>query len=314
MRLVTETMAPFNEDAPLLDAKASGAERAFIGVPLSSGAPGRSNHSRIASVARAVLVAAIACTCVAAGANHVLHRISFEPHANGIKSFLGWAPDGLDVPLNPPEVTLLAACHLVPERVPAFRTAINSWIKAAHDEGGLKRSFDKVILVDWSSEADLWGETANAWGGAGIPTPLSFYKVYGNNGEPLKWQLAKAVNFGLSKVTTDTVLKVDCDTYVERGLLELNPLQNHAGDRKIFRYGDYRSAKDENEIHINGCIMARMDTLRAVNMYDERLQQYGWDDSNLYDRLRDSGAQDLNITRRNAAGHTYITHVWHPHS
>ena len=29
MRLVTETMAPFNEDAPLLDAKASGAERAF---------------------------------------------------------------------------------------------------------------------------------------------------------------------------------------------------------------------------------------------------------------------------------------------
>ena len=97
-------------------------------------------------------------------------------------------------------------------------------------------------------------------------------------------------------------------------MLELNPLQNHAGDRKIFRYGDYRSAKDENEIHINGCIMARMDTLRAVNMYDERLQQYGWDDSNLYDRLRDSGAQDLNITRRNAAGHTYITHVWHPHS
>ena len=90
MRLVTETMAPFNEDAPLLDAKASGAERAFIGVPVSSG--GRSNHSRIASVARAVLVAAIACTCVAAGANHVLHRISFEPHANGIKSFLGWAP------------------------------------------------------------------------------------------------------------------------------------------------------------------------------------------------------------------------------
>ena len=126
-----------------------------------------------------MLVAAIACTCVAAGANHVLHRISFEPHANGIKSFLGWAPDGLDVPLNPPEVTLLAACHLVPERVPAFRTAINSWIKAAHDEGGLKRSFDKVILVDWSSEADLWGETANAWGGSGIPTPLSFYKVYG---------------------------------------------------------------------------------------------------------------------------------------
>ena len=115
-------------------------------------------------------------------------------------------------------------------------------------------------------------------------------------------------------MTTDTVLKVDCDTYVERGLLELNPLQNHAGDRKIFRYGDYRSAKDENEIHINGCIMARMDTLRAVNMYDERLQQYGWDDSNLYDRLRDSGAQDLNITRRNAAGPPYITHVWHPHS
>ena len=308
-RPVPDTMAPFSEDAPLLGASAQGAERSFIGIP---GAPDQKN--RITSVVRAVLVAAIACTCVAAGANHVAHRISFEPHANGIKSFLGWAPDGLDVPLDPPQVTLLAACHLVPERVPAFRNAINSWVKAGHDEAGTKRSFDKVILVDWSSEADLWGETARVWGGAGIPTPLSFYKVYGNDGEPLKWQLAKAVNFGLSKVTTEVVLKVDCDTYVERGLLELNPLQNHANDRKIFRYGDYRSAKDENEIHINGCIMARMDTLREVNMYDERLQQYGWDDSNLYDRLRDSGAQDLNITRRNAAGHTYITHVWHPHS
>ena len=51
-----------------------------------------------------------------------------------------------------------------------------------------------------------------------------------------------------------------------------------------------------------------------MNFYDERLQQYGWDDTNFYDRLMAADTMALNITRRNALGKTLITHVWHPHS
>ena len=54
--------------------------------------------------------------------------------------------------------------------------------------------------------------------------------------------------------------------------------------------------------------------MASVNYYDERLQQYGWDDTNFYDRLQLAGAMPLNMTRRNALGKTLITHVWHPHS
>lgn len=45
-------------------------------------------------------------------------------------------------------MTLLAACRLVPERLPAFHAAIASWALAARapDEA---RPFARVVLVDW---------------------------------------------------------------------------------------------------------------------------------------------------------------------
>ena len=54
---------------------------------------------------------------------------------------------------------------------------------------------------------------------------------------------------------------MDCDTYVSNGLLGLNPVADKAGEIKAFRYGDYRAAADENEIHINGCVMAKKNVL-----------------------------------------------------
>jgi hypothetical protein len=50
--------------------------------------------------------------------------------------------------LKADDVTLLAACRLVPERLPAFHAAIASWALAARapDEA---RPFARVVLVDW---------------------------------------------------------------------------------------------------------------------------------------------------------------------
>ena len=237
--------------------------------------------------------------------------MSFEPGSNGLWSVLGWSSYGLDEELLPGSVTLVAACALVDERIPAFQTAIQSWVEASRDGPAGKRSFDRVIIVDWSSKANLWQQVLNFWT---VDTPLDYYRVDDPDGNAANWVLAKAFNFGMSRVKTDTVLKVDCDTYVSNGLLGLNPVADKAGEIKAFRYGDYRAAADENEIHINGCVLAKKAVLEAVNFYDERLQQYGWDDTNFYDRLMAADTMALNITRRNALGKTLITHVWHPHS
>ena len=174
-----------------------------------------------------------------------------------------------------------------------------------------KRAFDRVVIVDWSSDANLWQQVLNFWN---VDTPLDFFRVQDANGADLDWVLSKAYNFGFDKVTTDVIMKVDCDTFVAPGLLGLNPIEANDGSKRVFRYGDYRAAQDDNEIHINGCVLATKNTMKNVNYYDERLQQYGWDDTNFYDRLYASGAMPMNITRRNGAGKTMITHVWHPHS
>jgi hypothetical protein len=49
-----------------------------------------------------------------------------------------------------------------------------------------------------------------------------------------------------------------------------------------------------------------------VGGYDERLQQYGWDDSNMYERMEAFGARARNFTRRDASGEQTINHIPHP--
>jgi hypothetical protein len=261
--------------------------------------------------ARSILLGAVcACACVL-GVMQAVRVVSFSPGGAGFHALLGQNPYGLNKALVPERVTLVAACALVEERVPAFQTAIQSWAAAAKDGPMGKRAFDRVVIVDWSSDANLWQQVLNFWN---VDTPLDFFRVQDSNGADLDWVLSKAYNFGFDKVTTDVIMKVDCDTFVAPGLLELNPIEANDGSKRVFRYGDYRAAQDDNEIHINGCVMATKNTMKNVNYYDERLQQYGWDDTNFYDRLYASGAMPMNITRRNGAGKTMITHVWHPHS
>jgi hypothetical protein len=90
--------------------------------------------------------------------------------------------------------------------------------------------------IDWSSPTSLFNETLEYWKDVGeeVNVSLRVYRVDGDEGAPLEWQLAKAVNFGLDKVTTEAVLKVDCDTYLRAGFLRVNPLES-AGASPLFR-------------------------------------------------------------------------------
>ena len=261
---------------------------------------------------RSILLGAVcACACVVE-VTQLGQVVCFAPGGAGFHALLGQNPFGLTKELQPETVTLVAACKMVNERIPAFQTAIQSWAAASTDSNaGGKRAFDRVIIVDWSSDANLWQEVLNFWN---VATPLDFYRVGDADGNNMDWASPKAYNFGFEKVRTEVILKVDCDTFVARGLLVLNPIESKDGSKKVFRYGDYRAARDDNEIHSNGCVMATKQTMKSVNYYDELLQQYGWEDNNFSDRLFASGATPMNITRVNGGGKTMRTHVWHPHS
>ena len=175
------------------------------GAPLLRARDVASSGSSGFSVRSILLGAVCACACVF-GVMQAARVVSFSPGGAGFHALLGQNPYGLDKELVPERVTLVAACALVEERVPAFQTAIQSWAAAAKDGPMGKRAFDRVVIVDWSSEANLWQQVLNFWN---VDTPLDFFRVQDSNGADMDWVLSKAYNFGFDKVTTDVILKVD---------------------------------------------------------------------------------------------------------
>lgn len=84
----------------------------------------------------------------------------------------------------------------------------------------------------------------------------------------------------------DIVLKVDCDTLVDPQFFQMNYFPD--SDSK-FLAGNWKLASNENEVHLNGLFLIKKSLLSSVGGYDERIQGYGWDDSDLYVRLQNQG-------------------------
>ncbi|KAJ3342720.1 hypothetical protein HDU93_001292 [Gonapodya sp. JEL0774] len=119
------------------------------------------------------------------------------------------------------------------------------------------------------------------------------------------------------------ILKLDCDVTVRADIfetlsaLEKNQSYKASPDSHIlppfsFVSGNWRTAVTENDFHINGDFAARAADLHAVRGYDERIQTYGWDDSNLYERLKVLRSNDKrNGTRQLDFPAGSITHIQH---
>ena len=114
VRLVTETMAPSTRTRPFSTRR----RPARSAHSSASPSPGGRSHSRIASVARARCSWPRSRAPASRPAQPRASQDIVRAPRQRDQVLPGMGPDGLDVPLNPPEVTLLAACHLVPERVP----------------------------------------------------------------------------------------------------------------------------------------------------------------------------------------------------
>lgn len=168
-----------------------------------------------------------------------------------------------------PGVSVVAACM---DRPDTLAKASASWFKAL--------GVDEVVLVDWGSAKHAVNELPTS---ARNDARLVSVRV---EGEKL-WALSRAYNLAMALSSRETVLKVDCDTLLGTDFVKRHTLQG--GD---FYAGDWRAVNltskkksEENKLHVNGLLLARRDHILAVGGYDERIATYGWDDTDLVERL-----------------------------
>mmetsp|Transcript_22835 Transcript_22835/g.91409 ORF Transcript_22835/g.91409 Transcript_22835/m.91409 type:complete len:888 (-) Transcript_22835:46-2709(-) len=184
------------------------------------------------------------------------------------------------------KVSLVAACK---DRTSMLHESLPTWQKALGDT-------DEIIIVDWSTSADMLRIHDFL---KDVEDPrISSLKVERQS----KWILSEAYNFAFQFATGELLLKVDCDT-------KLHPdfLKHHAvGERSnsFFRV-NWSTTKDMNEQHLSGVFLMRKLHFDEVRGYDERIQSYGWDDSDLYMRIERLGVSAQDIDTK------FLEHIHH---
>eukprot|EP00890_Picochlorum_soloecismus_P003800 jgi/Picsp_1/4420/NSC_06642-R1_possible glycosyltransferase len=172
-------------------------------------------------------------------------------------------------------VTIVAACANKKE---TLGVCLTSWLCVSE--------VSRIILVNWGGIRETIQLIDRQ---RKIFTEKEIILVNVFTEEPF-W-LTVAYNIGFDFVgDKDTILKVDCDTIVEPYLLSMNPISRI---QSAFYTGDWKLAANENQKHLNGIFMAKRDVLSSVGGFDERIKGYGWDDSNLFDRLEKHGWRHL---------------------
>lgn len=182
-------------------------------------------------------------------------------------------------------VSVVAACK---DRSAMLKKAIDTWKKV--------RGIDEIVVVDWSSKPTMEMELGEDVLG---DERVALVRV---EGMP-DWVLSRAYNLAIAMGRFSRVLKVDCDTDLHMDFVEAHPLREG-----VFWGGDWRSVQEggaNDALHVNGLLYALRKDLMNVGGYDERITTYGWDDSDISERL----SRRLNFKK---IDYTKVRHI--PHS
>lgn len=134
----------------------------------------------------------------------------------------------------------------------------------------------QIVVVDWGSAVPVAETLADHLQNPRLLV-LRVNSVY-------KWVLSHAYNLGIRMASFANILKVDCDSLLAPDIVENHPLDTHP---HVFYSGNWRTARDENETHTNGVLCVQRADFMAVNGYNEYIVTYGYDDSDLYERLQE---------------------------
>lgn len=144
------------------------------------------------------------------------------------------------------------------------------------------RGVGEIIIVDWSSPPEesivkVVEEVVASQLSTRPQPPVRVVVVHGET----QWILSLSYNLGVSYVTRPVLLKLDCDYAVR----DTNLLASVSLSPGTFVSGDWSKTDDKNQRHLNGALLVAAADMRAVGGFDERIQSYGWDDTDLYHRL-----------------------------
>lgn len=164
-------------------------------------------------------------------------------------------------------VSLIAACK---DRNQSLSLALPSW-------DGIK-GVKEIVLVDWGSKDDIFIDMPFL-DGLLKKGKLSLLRVTVD-----EWVLGRAYNLAAQAAVGDVLLKVDCDTVVEKQFLSV-----HSPRKGVFYTVHWGTERNENEQALRGVWMANKADFWNVGGYDERIIGYGYEDVDLYSRLEKAG-------------------------
>ena len=164
---------------------------------------------------------------------------------------------------NQPITRGVSLVSTVRNRATNLIQVIDSWLASPN--------VNEIIIIDWGSS----------------PSTVELFKqrnsekiihVYVTGQE--YYCHTRASNLGASFATKDKLLFLDADIILHQEFFNQCKLS-----KNIFYAGNWRLARDSNEVYLNGQFFVNRDDFFAINGLDERIQNYGWDDSDLYRRL-----------------------------
>ena len=161
---------------------------------------------------------------------------------------------------NSGDYTFVTACR---NRLQNLKLVIGSWSEQQPSQ---------IIIIDWGSDKKIRYDDFDI----SIRSIIKIYRF-----ESDRWILSWAFNQGLSKVKTKFTVKLDCDHIVKKQFLEKNQCLKDSFIKANWRYASSEQA------YINGAFICCSKLLKEVGFFNERIVTYGWDDSDLYERLFD---------------------------
>lgn len=179
-------------------------------------------------------------------------------------------------------VAIVAACM---NRQGTLKKVLPTWLNV--------KGVDEVIIVDWGSDPPLKPIVQ--------PEQDKRLKLFRVNTES-SWVLSRAYNLAVNLTKREYVIRTDCDYSLHPDILQAHNLSK---TEEGFYSGNWILARNENEVHLNGAMIMKRSKFWNVGGYDERIQTYGWDDEDLYIRLRAANMKKLNIS------YDHVMHVSH---
>jgi glycosyltransferase involved in cell wall biosynthesis len=155
-----------------------------------------------------------------------------------------------------PSVSAIVCCK---NRSENLFISLESWLKI--------KQITEIIILDFGSDTVLR-----------LPFNDSRIKLY--RYESVYWHLSKAYNIAIQLSTKNIILKLDCDYYLNPNFLVSNKLSSN----------EFIVGKNGNSTR--GLLFTHKKNFFSINGYNERIINWGGDDTDIYRRLIKFGLKE----------------------